>query len=120
MPALMDDAIRAGAYRKRITIQQKATVSHTGLGTPQTVEKPVVKSWAKISRLHGQNFVMTGQVVGDASDFVEMRYQPGIEEGMQVVYSPALGKPRTLDINAVIDFDERHVKLYLFCTEAGK
>ena len=121
MPPFINNIVRAGEYRKRITIQQNTGTVSTDpndLGALAVATKPVVRAWAKISNTKGKEYELGLQVVGESSDVVEMRYQPGIEPKMQVIYTDdRTGVTRTLDINNVTDPDERHIKLYLFCTE---
>jgi len=121
LPAI-NNVVNTGEYRKRITIQQNNGVISTDpndLGQLTTANAPVIRAWAKISNTKGREYQLGLQVVGESSDIVEMRYQPGITPKMQVVYTDnVINKTRTLDINNVTDPDERHVKLYLFCTEA--
>lgn len=117
----INNVVNTGEYRKRIAIQQKtgaASADPNDAGALVSGTNPVVRAWAKISNTKGREYQLGLQVVGEASDIVEMRYQPGITPEMQVVYAPAIGAARTFDINNITDPEEKHIKLYLFCTEA--
>lgn len=121
MPPFINNIVRAGEYRKRITIQEKTGAPSTDpndAGALATTTIPYIRAWAKISNTKGREYQLGLQVVGESSDIVEMRYQPGVTDEMQVIYTQENGKVRTLDINNITDPDERHIKLYLFCTEA--
>jgi len=115
-------SIRAGEYRKRITIQDPSGSPSTDpndAGAVVSAPSIVTRAWAKISATKGREYQLGLQVVGEASHVVEMRYQPGITPQMQVVYvDDRTNNSRTLDINSVVDPEERHINLYLFCTEA--
>lgn len=118
----INNVVKAGDYRKRITIKQPATAPSTDpndLGA--IVGDPTIfaRAWAKISNTKGREYQLGLQVVGESSDIVEMRYQNGIAPTMTVEYvDDRTCGTRKLDINNVVDPDERHIKLYLFCTEA--
>lgn len=115
---LFDNIVRTGDYRKRITIQQNRPVSkdENGRDIPRWVV--FYACWAKVSRLTGRQLELALQITAEAQDLVEMRYVYGVKDDMQVLFPQPDGSVRTLDINAVIDPEERHIKTYLISKDA--
>lgn len=114
----LDNEIDTGKLRKRIAIMQDATATYDAANQPVEQWKPFTQAWCHIRTPSGHEMQAALQVVGDCSHIVEMRYQPGITVEMDVWYIDGIsGNKRVFDINAVIDPDELHKKLYLLCHE---
>lgn len=115
---LFDNIVRAGQYRKRITIQQNKSTAkdENGRSIPNWI--PFAQIWAKVSRLTGRELELALQIDSEASDLIEARYVYGVTDEMQVIFPQPDGTSRTLDINAAIDPEERHIKTYLLCKDA--
>ena len=115
---LMDNTVRAGNYRKRITIQVDRSTTTDENGRPIPKMMPFAQAWARVSRLTGRELELSLQIASEATDIVEMRYLYGITDEMQVVFPQPDGSSRILEINAAIDPEERHIKTYLLCHDA--
>lgn len=122
MLPFINNVVKSGEYRKRITINNDKGVVSTNpndLGAVTANVKPFAQCWAKISNTKGREYQLGLQVVGESTDIVEIRYIKGVTVEMQVSYvDDRTNSVRTLDINNITDPDERHIKLVMFCTEA--
>jgi SPP1 family predicted phage head-tail adaptor len=70
--------------------------------------------WAAIEPLSGKELLAAEGLVAEASVRVKIRYRSGVDPGDRVIFGS-----RTLDINAVVNRDERNVDLELLCKEAA-
>jgi SPP1 family predicted phage head-tail adaptor len=99
------------SFRKRILIQvNEPQGDGRGGGKPNWVD--LVNTSASIKPMTGREVYAWGQVLGEVSHVVQIRYRPGIVPQMRVVYHDAI-----YDIQSVIDVEEEHRLLTLGCTE---
>lgn len=104
--------MRAGRLRHRVTIQQKVEAVN-GFGERIVSWSTVANVSAGVEPLRGREFFDAEQVQAEISHRVIMRYRPGINSTMRLLY-----KGRVLHIQAPpIDVDERHRELQLMCRE---
>lgn len=117
-----------GARRRRITIQQQSATTRTSMGFLSNAWTDVVTTSAKVEGKMVTRFVKVGvdsQPVPYAMYLINIRFQPGttILRGMRVV-DPATSGTGNADavqhyylIQDVIDVEERHRELNLFCSQ---
>ncbi|GMA48660.1 head-tail adaptor protein [Alicyclobacillus contaminans] len=101
-------------YRHRVTLQQKLqVVDDEGLPDNDAWED-VVTVWAAVEpqTLRAHEFVGAAANVVEKIVQVRIRYRPGVTESMRVVYHG-----RVFRIEAVVDQEERHRELQLYCRE---
>jgi SPP1 family predicted phage head-tail adaptor len=99
--------------------QRKADVSRNAAGEEQLDSED---NWetvadmihADLKPLSGRQLEHAQSIAASVSHLVTMRYNEGITQGQRL----RLGN-RIFQINAVIDEQEMHVKLSLYCTEGG-
>lgn len=109
--------IAAGRLRRKITIQQRAAGTDQYGGPPPTWND-VLTTWGDVQP-KAQNALLAaiaGQAMPRLQYAVTLRYPPtiSIKAGMRVLDVQA---NRTLLIHQVVDTDERHRMLTLFCNE---
>lgn len=103
--------MQAGKLRHQVTIQQ-ATETRNTLGEAIRTWSTVATVWASVEPLRGREFFDAEQVQSEISQRVRMRYRSGIKPTMRLLYGS-----RILQIQAVIDVDERHREIHLMCRE---
>lgn len=104
--------MRAGELRHRITIQEFVEQVDE-YGTPiGSGWQDVATVWAAVEPIQGREYILLQNTQSELTTRVRIRYRPGIKPAMRVVYGT-----RIFDIQAVIDFEERHVELQLMCKE---
>lgn len=101
----------AAVLRNRVTIQQPSA-SRGKLGGVKEGWADVGTVWAAVAPISGREFFAAQQVNSEVTHRVTIRYLPGVDAKMRVIY----GK-RVLEIQSVIDPQERHVELQLMCVE---
>src|SRR4051812_26672811 len=69
--------------------------------------------WAQVKTLSGYEGTVARQVNADVNLAIIIRFLDGITPRHRVVY-----RSRNLDINAVLNVNERRIKTVLLCTEA--
>jgi SPP1 family predicted phage head-tail adaptor len=103
-----------GKLNKRVQIQSP-TVTH-GLSGEASLSWATITNgdrWAAIRPATGRELVVADQVAAELSHVVEVRYVAGVTAKCRVVYGS-----RTFSVNSVVDEDERHERLWLYCKEA--
>lgn len=101
-----------GKLNKRITIQQKIASQTDEEGNPIEKWEDVVTVWAAVKPLRGREFWQAASVNAENTIRVEIRYRKGITNNMRILYGN-----RLLDINSVIDVEEKHCDIHLMCRE---
>lgn len=104
--------IAAGALRHVVTIEQQVSAENS-LGEPAV-------SWAtfasdvraEIKPISGRAYMEAKQAQSEVSHRVRIRYLDGVAASMRVIFDG-----RRLEIEAVIDFEERHQEMLLMCVE---
>jgi len=103
--------MNAGKLRHRVTIQQ-LVATDDGYGGITETWQDVATVWAAVEPLRGTERYRAQQVQAELSHKVTIRYRPGIKPDMRLKYGD-----RILEIEAVIDVEERHRWLELLCSE---
>jgi SPP1 family predicted phage head-tail adaptor len=110
------DRIRTGNLRHRLEIQQPVGQDRDAAGGKIGADR---QAWSLWARVWGNVKPASGRKVWDAdqvtplrSHVVELRYRPGLKPTMRIKYGQ-----RLLNIESIIDVEERHRDLELFCTE---
>lgn len=101
----------AGKLRHRVTIQQLVKADD-GYGGIVETWQDVATVWATVEPLRGSERYRAQQVQSELTHKVTMRYRPGVKPQMRLLYGD-----RVLEIEAVIDVEERHRWLELLCSE---
>ncbi len=105
--------MRAGRLRHRIVIQEKSTaVTRGSYGeetTPWTTYKQV---WSEIDPPKSREFFSANQTQAEVTTRVRIRYLPDVKPNMRVKFGT-----RYLNINSIINPDERNKELIMMCNE---
>ena len=103
--------MNAGKLRHRVTIQKLEEVDD-GYGGIEEKWQDMITVWAVVEPLRGNERYTAQQVQAELTHKVTIRYKPGIKPDMRLKYGD-----RILEIEAVIDVEERHRWLELLCSE---
>lgn len=103
--------LRAGALRRRVTVQQPV-VTANALGEPIQTWSDVVKTWASIEPTRGQEAMLAMQVNAVSLYTITLRYYPDITPQMRLLYGE-----RQFQIQNIQNVDERNRVLMLSCVE---
>ncbi len=105
--------MRAGRLRNRIIIQERSTAVTRGSYGEETQGWTTHKQcWAEISPPRSREFFATGQTQAEVTTQVRIRYLPNIVPNMRVKFGT-----RYLNINNIINPDERNKELIMMCNE---
>lgn len=96
---------------KRVTVQRPVRTAD-GAGGNEISWENVATVWAALSPVSGKEDLVHGRLKGEVTHKVTVRYRSGLTTEMRLL----LGD-RVLDIRAVIDPQERHRFLDLYCLE---
>lgn len=103
--------MRVGNLRHRVTIQHKVLdKDEDGLAVEEW--RPLAEVWAAVEPLQGREFWQAKAVQSESTIRVKTRYRLGITTAMRVLHGD-----RVLDIESVVDPEEKHVELHLLCKE---
>lgn len=103
--------MRAGRLRHRVRLERKTTADDGAGGVTETWAH--YKSvYAAVIPLAGQELFAAQQVMPRVSHRVELRYDSGVTADMRVNH-----RDRILDIQAVLNIDERDRETHLLCEE---
>lgn len=103
--------MNAGKLRHRVTIQELVRTDD-GYGGITETWQDVATVWAAVEPLRGNERYRAQQVQAELTHKVAMRYRVGVKPQMRLLYAG-----RVLEIEAVIDVEERHRWLELLCSE---
>lgn len=103
--------MRAGRLRHRVTIQENVG-SENNFGETVDDWQAVTTRWAAVDPLRGRERFEAQQISAEVSHRVTMRYFADLTPTMRLVYDG-----RVLEIEAVIDVEERGRELELLCRE---
>tara|TARA_R110000824_G_scaffold393791_2_gene593159 strand:- start:1079 stop:1408 length:330 start_codon:yes stop_codon:yes gene_type:complete len=104
-------SLRAGRLRHRVSIQtQSTTLDGYGEATGGWATDSTV--WAAVEPVSGSERDVGEGKVGIVSHRVVMRYLSTISPKMRLLFGA-----RVLNIDSVINFDEKNERLSLFCVE---
>lgn len=116
MPALENTAVVIGQFRRRVTLQSPSAV--TDADTNADTDAGI--TWTDFADVWCQINPMTGTAVGAPNQNlqgvttyqVQMRYMPGVVNGMRV-HEAVTGLD--LDVLAVLDILDAHILMTLEC-----
>lgn len=100
-----------GKLRHRVTIQGLIRADD-GYGGITETWQDVATVWAAVEPLRGTERYRAQQVQAELSHKVVMRYREGIKPHLRLLYNG-----RVLEIEAVVDVEERHRWFELLCSE---
>lgn len=103
--------IQPGELNRRITLQARST-SKSAFGAQVATWSDVATVWARIEPRAGAEPIEAGSLRGVLSHVIRIRYRSGVVPAMRVLYGS-----RILDVTSVVDVDEAHVALDLYCAE---
>ena len=105
--------MRSGALRKRVMIQKPVAGGPDALNERTFTWTDEQKIWVGILPQSGREFYRAQQVNAAVTHLVSARYRTGLDATKRLVLSGS----RVLDIDGVLDVDERHEELLLTCVE---
>ena len=99
-----------------IKLQKLATPAAKGrLGGEVKVWEDYAAVLAFVQPLNGREYFAARQVQAETSHKVTMWYRPGVTSEMRVVFGA-----RVLEIESVLNVDERNIELQLMCVDRGE
>lgn len=101
----------AGKYRHFVTVQQ-ATETQSASGAVIQDWQPFAKVWADVHNLSGREYWQAAQTAANVSHQVTMRFLPGLIPKMRILWGS-----RVLDIQSVLNPDDREIEHSLMCIE---
>lgn len=101
-----------GAWRHRITIQQP-TETQDSYGAAVVTWSTYAVRWGSVSPLAGRELFFARQIRPDVTHKVELWYVSGLTVRMRIQH-----RGRWLNIESIIDRDERHAVHELLCRES--
>lgn len=103
-----------GRLRHRVTLQEyKEVVDQYGTPIDQGWQD-VATVWASVEPIQGREYVLLQNTQAEVTTRIRIRYRAGVKPAMRLLYGA-----RVFDIQAVIDFEERHIELQLMCKEVN-
>lgn len=103
--------MRAGNLRSRVTIQSRSSTPDS-FGEQGSAWQDVATVWASVEPLSGRELLSAQQVQGEISHRVRCRFRSGVTTAHRLLFAG-----RVLDIQAVINPQERGVMLEILCRE---
>ena len=105
-----------GQLRTRMHIQQ-VTETRTPDGGIAEAWSPFAQVWAKVQGLRGRELFAAQQVQATTTHKVTIRYCRGLTSKHRMLIGQ--DESRVLNIESVVDVDEKHVTHELMCTEVS-
>lgn len=105
--------MKAGKLRHRV-ILQRLSAGDDGYGGITEIWQEVAVLWAQVEPLRGNERYRAQAITAELSHKVTIRYRKNVVPQMRLVIGEQI-----LNIQAVIDPEERHVLLELLCSEEG-
>jgi len=104
--------MQAGKLRHRVTLQQLAAGSpqQKPTGEPDLAWGDVATVYAAVRPLTGRALFAAQQAQSKVTVEIEIRYRAGVVPSMRAVFQGVV-----YEIEAVVDFEERHTKMLLQC-----
>ncbi len=100
--------MRGGRLRRRVTIQQIASLTKTAAGEDVPVWDEFATTWADVLPQDGRQFVAADGQHARVPMQVKIRYMVGVTRRMRLV----LGA-RVIELESVTDLEERHREMLL-------
>lgn len=105
--------MRAGTLQHRVTIEQKVTGRDPDTGAPITTWETFAERFANVLPVKGREFIAAQAAQAETTVRFVMRYLPGVEATMRVVF-----RSKTYNITAVLNEGTRDSMLTLV-TDGG-
>lgn len=96
---------------KRIVVQRPVRTADEGGGSEISWEDAAT-TWAAVTPVSGKEEIVRGRLKGEVTQKVTVRYRAGMSSEMRLLYDG-----RILDVKAVIDPEEKHRFLEIYCLE---
>lgn len=103
--------MRAGKLRHRIGIQNE-TATRDAYGAEVKTWKTYKECWAEIDPPQSREFFSANQTQAEVTTRVRIRYLSGVTPNMRIKFNT-----RYLNINSIINPDERNKELIMMCNE---
>lgn len=113
--------MRAGRLRHRVRLQRRVeTQQATGEITWSWAD--LAEVWASVEPVAGREYFAAAQVQSEITTRIRIRYRPGLNAKLRVVFIAEPGSPgevKYYDVRSVINYAERDREVHLMCTERG-
>lgn len=109
--SLFTTAIAAGELRHLVVIQDRS-LAQDSFGGQLRNWTDFISARAAVKPLTGRELELAQAIAAETSHQVTLRYRAGITPAQRLIYAG-----RIFNIHAVIDVDERHMKLVLLVSE---
>ncbi len=110
--------MRAGRLRHRVRIQRAVDVV-TDSGAVETQYSDLFTTWAEVLPLTPRELYAARQVQAEITAKVRLRYRPGLDARIRVVWQREAGSPSVLEVFDVegppIEVEGRRRELWLMC-----
>lgn len=103
-------SVRASQLRKKIDIQKQKNAQDAVGGDVVTWSNFYVNKSAQPIHVKGVENFRAGQSLTEVDFIFKIRYLPGLDDNMRVVY-----KQKPYNIETIINTEERNRELQLFC-----
>ena len=103
--------MRAGRLRHQVAIQT-ATTAQDAYGQPVKTWATTATVWGAVEPIGGKEAYRAQAERADLSHLVVIRYRSGVTPMTRILFGT-----RTMDIESVVDPEERHRELHLLCRE---
>jgi SPP1 family predicted phage head-tail adaptor len=113
--------VRAGRLRHRITLQRRVE-SQEATGEVTWSWADVAEVWASVEPIAGREYFAAAQVSSEVNTRIRLRYRPGLNEKLRVVFISEPGSPGLVhyyDVLSVINWQERDREVHLMCRQRG-
>lgn len=104
--------MRAGKLRHRVTLQRRVVTRHPNSAEMYEEWQNLDSVWAEVVPLSGREFTQSMQPQADITHTVVIRYYDGLTPRDRVRFGS-----RVLEIDSVVNRDERNEMLTLQCIE---
>lgn len=103
--------MRAGRLRHRVVLQRRGP-GNDSHGQPDGAWTTVLKAWAAVEPLSGRELLAAMEAGATVTHRVRLRWRDGVLPVDRVLH-----RDRALEVESVIDVDERRIELVLMTRE---
>lgn len=107
--------IDPGQMRTRLVYEEEAAAAHDAHGNPVATWGPVCELWARVRPLKGSEEARADRVSGSRQHEVTCRFDPRIRTTGRLRIK---GTGRVMQIDSIVDWEERRVELTIAATES--
>jgi len=109
--------MRAGRLRQRINVQ-KVTETRGAHGSVTRTWNTVASRWASVEPLRGREYMEAAQATSNVTHRVRMRFYSGLNtKSYRFQFTNPPDSERTLNIDSVLNLDERNREHECMCIE---